>query len=67
MKRNFATVKLEEETYKKLVQLKTETGIPMTEAIRIAVLNYGRIIAEGTPDEIKINEAVISSYLGVQA
>lgn len=40
MKRNFATVKLEEETYKKLVQLKTETGIPMTEAIRIAVLNY---------------------------
>ena len=43
MKRNFATVKLEEETYKKLVQLKTETGIPMTESIRIAVLEkYGK-------------------------
>ena len=30
----------------------------------IAVLNYGQIIAKGTPDEIKSNPEVIKAYLG---
>jgi branched-chain amino acid transport system ATP-binding protein len=34
---------------------------------RLVVLDYGRIIAEGLPDEIKRNPAVIKAYLGEEA
>jgi branched-chain amino acid transport system ATP-binding protein len=33
-------------------------------ADRVTVLDYGRIIATGTPDEIQRNQAVRDAYLG---
>lgn len=39
-------------------------GLIMEVCDRIVVLNFGREIAEGTPDEIGRNQAVVDAYLG---
>lgn len=48
-----------------VVLIEHDIGVVMGLSDRIAVLDYGRKIAEGTPDAIRNDQAVIDAYLGV--
>ncbi len=49
-----------------IVLIEHDVAMVMRLATRIAVLDLGQIIAEGTPDEVRSNQRVIDAYLGTE-
>jgi len=47
-----------------LVEHDMEFVMPLVD--RLVVLNFGEVIATGTPNEVRRNDAVIAAYLGVE-
>jgi branched-chain amino acid transport system ATP-binding protein len=48
-----------------IVLIEHDMGVVMDISDRVVVLDYGRKIGDGTPDEVRSNKAVIDAYLGV--
>ncbi len=49
-----------------IVLIEHDMGVVMDLSDRVVVLDYGRKIGDGTPDEVRNNQAVVDAYLGVQ-
>jgi branched-chain amino acid transport system ATP-binding protein len=47
-----------------VVMIEHDMGVVMDLSQRLMVLDFGRKIAEGTPDDIQANEDVKRAYLG---
>ncbi len=48
-----------------IILIEHDMGVVMDLSDRVVVLDYGRQLADGSPDEVRNNQAVIDAYLGV--
>ncbi len=48
-----------------IVLIEHDMGVVMDISDRVTVLDYGRLLAVGVPDEVRNNQDVIDAYLGV--
>jgi branched-chain amino acid transport system ATP-binding protein len=48
-----------------IVLIEHDMGVVMDVSDRVVVLDYGKKIGDGSPDEVRTNKAVIDAYLGI--
>ncbi|MEM9370474.1 MAG: ABC transporter ATP-binding protein [Pseudomonadota bacterium] len=58
-------LKVNDELGTTIVLIEHDMGVVMDISDNVVVLDYGKIIADGPPDEVRTNQDVIDAYLGV--
>ena len=58
-------VDVNEEFGTTIALIEHDMAVVMDLADRVVVLDYGKLLADGTPNEVQKNQAVIDAYLGV--